>query len=85
MASHWPGLQNDGLYVENSSLDLLIDQIKNQEMILENCRGSYNTIPQPEAMYGQGGPGLVHILVHGAAFPALQDHHHHEQPRHHHH
>ena len=54
-------------------------------MILENCRGSYNTIPQPEAMYGQGGPGLVHILVHGAAFTAPQDHHHHQQPRHHHH
>ena len=54
-------------------------------MILENCRGSYNTIPQPEAMYGQGGPELVHILVHGAAFPSPQDHPHHQQPIHHHH
>ena len=44
---------------------LIFKLIKNQEMILENCRGSYNTIPQPEAMYGQDGPGLVHILVHG--------------------
>ena len=64
---------------------LIFKLIKNQEMILENCRGSYNTIPQPEAMYGLDGPGLVHLLVHGPAFPAPQDHHYHQQPCHHHH